>query len=125
MESGFHRALVEILVAVPGPVPAALNCAGAAEDRAVEVGGSGKSAIQAMPPDQIIGASPSVPPAAMTLPWAERADFSLDADGREILLDRLGDARLRIGVGGGEEHGLETRRDSRLRRAAPWPFSTS
>ncbi len=36
----------------------------------------------------------------------QRPDFGLDADGGQILLDRLGDTRLRIGVGG-VEHGLE------------------
>ena len=59
--------------------------------------GSGKSAIQPMPPDQIIGALPS-PPAAMTLAWASDLSSRLDADRGEVLLDRLGDARVRVGV---------------------------
>lgn len=62
----------------------------------MKVGGIGKSAIHAMPPDQTIGAWLAEPPAAI-IRLPPGFDAGVDAPA-QILLDRLGDTRLRIGI---------------------------
>jgi hypothetical protein len=73
--------------------------AGATEDRAVEVGRIREVGDpgHATRPDHRRFAFGATGGDDVCL--RQCTDFSLDADSREILLDRLGDARLRIGVG--------------------------
>ncbi len=51
-----------------------------------------------MPPDQTIGAWLAEPPAAITFACAGGFDAGVDAHFGQILLDRLSDTRLRIGI---------------------------
>ncbi|MPL80474.1 hypothetical protein SDC9_26374 [bioreactor metagenome] len=95
---GLGRFGIEILVAVPRPVPAALDRAGTAEDRAVEVRRIGEVGDpgHAARPDHRCGLRRAARFDHVRL--GQRLDLGLDPDRRQILLDRLRDARVRVGV---------------------------
>ena len=101
-----NSTLVQFGVAIPRPVPAALHRTTTAKDRAVEVrrirevGNPGHAAR----PDHRRFTFRAA--CGDDVGLGQRAQFSLDANGGKILLDRLRHAGLRIGVGG-IEHRLE------------------
>jgi hypothetical protein len=117
---GLHRQGLDLLVAVPGPVPAARHGAAAAQDGAVEVGriGEVRDPRHAAGPDH--GGLILLAAGRDDVCLGQRLDVGLDADLRQILLDGLGDARLRVGIGD-EQLGLEAVADAGLlkQRLAP------
>src|SRR6202044_1513140 len=102
-------AVLKALVAEPRPVPSAGDRASATENRPVEVRRVGEVGDPAHAARPRKGRLILIAACRDDLRLCERLDLRLYADGSEILLDRLGDTRIRIGV-----HRIERGREAIL-----------
>src|ERR1700722_18489694 len=91
-------AVLEALVAEPRPVPSAGNRAAAAENRPVEVGWVREVGDPTHATGPRKGRLILIAARRDSLWLRERLDLRLDADGGEILLDRLRDTRIGVSV---------------------------
>src|SRR6185437_12958748 len=103
------RTILEALVAEPRPVPSASDRAATTENRPIEIGWVREVGDPAHAARPCQGSLVLVAARRDHFRLGEGLDLRLDADGGEILLNRLSNARVRVGV-----HRVERRREAIL-----------